>query len=752
MSNFTQANRLIAISTILGDDVMLLKGFELTHELGRPFTCELELRSLEHDPDFDKIIGSPATIRVQQTDGKTRFISGIIARIGQVGPSSPKRMNSYRALMVPGLWFLSRRTDYRIFQKMTVPDLVKKLVGEFGVEIKVQTTGTYVPRDYTTQYGETTLDFIHRLMEDEGIYYYFTHDKSSHTMVLVDSCASLNAAEGYADIPYVEQDSKSVGVERIFAWEKEKGVLPYQVRLRDFDYRKPDALLESDRKSVAKQNFNQVLEWYHYHSFFNESSSSKAAGGEDYTAMISEAAAKQLAQIRMEEIDCRRDSCRAAADTRGLFTGARFKLAGHPVQSNNGEYIVVGSHCSASTAEYSATDKSGGASPSPEEEMYQMSFSAIKAATEFRPARSTPRPRVPGPQTALVVGTGGKEIDPDMDGRVKVQFPWDREGKGDAKSSCWIRVSQIWAGAKFGALFTPRIGQEVVVEFIDGDPDKPLITGRVYSKNGGATVPYKANELPTISTIKSSTSTGGGGFNEIRFDDKKGEEQVFIHAEKQMDVRVKKDSYETIGNDRHLIIGNDQIEHVKHDRSEIVDNDHKEEVKNDRNLKIGGKEAVEIAKSKSLKVGGDVIEEFAKNQSTVVTGDHYLKAKNIVIEALENITLKVTDDSFIAIEKDSITIKTKAFDLTATEKGIDIKAMKDITVKSDTAGFSLKTTKAIDLDATTDVNVKAKVNANVEATAKLSLKGTAGAELTGAKVDVQGQAMATLKGGIVMIN
>jgi type VI secretion system secreted protein VgrG len=255
----------------------------------------------------------------------------------------------------------------------------------------------------------------------------------------------------------------------------------------------------------------------------------------------------------------------------------------------------------------------------------------------------------------MVVGPSGEEIYTDEYGRVKVQFHWDREGKADDNSSCWIRVAQVWAGKNWGAMYIPRIGQEVIVEFLEGDPDRPIITGRVY--NDKAMPPYELPSEKTKSTIKSNSSKGGGGFNEIRFEDKKGDEQIFIHAEKNLDVRVKNDRFETVVNNRHLHVEKDKFEHIDNNRSETVDADHKEEIGKDRHLSVKGKEAKEITGSMSLTVKGDVIEVFKANHSEQTTSDYYLKAKNVVIEGLQNITLSV-GGSYIAIEPAGIEIKT----------------------------------------------------------------------------------------------
>ena len=353
-----------------------------------------------------------------------------------------------------------------------------------------------------------------------------------------------------------------------------------------------------------------------------------------------------------------------------------------------------------------------------------MEFTAIPTSQVFRPQRLTPWPRIRGPQTAIVVGTSGEEIDTDQFGRVKLHFPWDRHGKADETSSCWIRVAQIWAGKAWGAMFIPRIGQEVIVEYIEGDPDRPLITGRVY--NGDATVPYALPDNKTISTIKSNSSKGGGGFNEFRFEDKKGSENVFLYAQKDQNTQVVNDCFETIGHDRHLIVKNTQFEHIQLDRNETIDRDHVEHLKRDRHTTIDGKEAKAVTGSLSLKVSGDVAEKFESNHSEQVAKDYYLKADNIVIEGMTNVTIKV-GQSFIAIESGGIKIGT-----TGTIELVD---SQGTTVKSDMA-----------------IQMQAGTNVQVKASAELSLQGTATAELKSPMTTVNGDGMLTLKGGIVMIN
>ncbi len=293
----------------------------------------------------------------------------------------------------------------------------------------------------------------------------------------------------------------------------------------------------------------------------------------------------------------------------------------------------------------------------------------------------------------MVVGPSGDEIYTDEYGRVKVKFHWDRYSKADEDSSCWIRVAQVWAGKNWGAMYIPRIGQEVIIEFLEGDPDQPIITGRVY--NAQAMPPYEPKSNKTMSTIKSNSSKGGGGFNEIRFEDKKGEEQIFIHGEKNLDVRVKNDRFETVVNNRHLHVEKDKFEHIDNNRSETVGADHKEEIGKDRHLNVKGKEAKEITDSMSVTVKGDVIEVFKANHSEETTSDYYLKAKNVVIEGLENITLCV-GGSYIAIETAAIEIKTSG-ELKIEGATVDVKG--------------------------TTVNVKGSATTTIEGGAKAEVKG-----------------------------
>jgi type VI secretion system secreted protein VgrG len=288
-----------------------------------------------------------------------------------------------------------------------------------------------------------------------------------------------------------------------------------------------------------------------------------------------------------------------------------------------------------------------------EEFDFRNHFECIPYSTPFRPARVTPRPVISGAQTAVVVGQSGEEIWTDKYGRVKVQFHWDRYGKADENSSCWIRVSEGWAGKNWGVIMLPRLGQEVVVSFLEGDPDQPLITGRVY--NAEQMPPYDLPGEQTKSTLKSLSSKGGGGFNELRFEDKKGDEQVFIHAEKNLDIRVKNEAFETVEKDLHVIVQQNRFDHVENNRNEKVDQDAIINIGRDHHLKIDGKQAITIQGSRSLAVTGDVADKFDANHSESVGTAYYLKASQIVIEAAMGMTLKCGGNS-VVIDPSGVTL------------------------------------------------------------------------------------------------
>lgn len=679
-----QESRLLAIDTALGADVLGVRSISIQEQISRLFQIEAELSSENAEVVFDQVVGNNATIRLNVGQNETRYFNGFVSRFVQV--ANQGGYAHYRATLVPWLWFLTRTADCRIFQDKTIPEIIEEVFKGHGFnDYQINLSGTYAKWDYCVQYRETDFNFVSRLMEQEGIYYFFQHKDGKHTLVLADSISAHNPFPGYDEITFHELEKGAPGREVITDWVMEKEVQPGAYALNDFDFEKPKASLISSA-NVTRQHGAANFEVYDYPGEYVELS-----------------VGEQLTQARLDELQTQHEVLRGQASARGLAAGCTFTLKGHPRQNQNREYLITGVSLQAEAGEYASSGAGQGGG-----EFFSCSFTAMDKAQQFRPARLTPKPVVQGPQTAIVVGKSGEEIYTDKYGRVKVIFPWDRYSKADENSSCWIRVAQSWAGKKWGAIYTPRIGQEVIVEFLEGDPDQPIITGRVY--NADAMPPYELPGKATISTLKSNSSKGGAGFNEIRFEDKKGEEQIFIHGEKNVDIRIKNDAFEWIGNNTHLVVKKDQIEHVENNRDETVDADHMEKIGKDRHLKIVGKEAKAVDGSQSLTVKGDVIEVFKANHSEQVTTDYYLKADNICIEAMTNLTLKVGQTTL------------------AMEAG----------------GLGIKTTGEIKIESTGPMEIKAS--------APLKIESAATADIKSASTTVKGDAMVTIQGGMVKIN
>ena len=678
MATPTQANRNLAINTTLGEDKVLIVHAAINEQLGRLFQCEVELTSDDPNLDFSTVVGSNATLRLELLNSKTpRFFNGYVSRFVQTDANGTG--GTYRATLVPWLWFLTRTADCRIFQSMSLPDIIKQVFRDHGfTDFKDSLSGTYTTWEYCVQYRETDFNFVSRLMEHEGIYYFFEHENGKHTLVLADASSAHRSFPNYDEVPFRNARGAARNSETIAAWTLEQEVQPGTYALNDFNFEKPKTSLVA-QSNIATQNAQSTFAIYDYPGEYTEQSN-----GSDY------------AKIRIEELHTQHEIVQGSGNARGLAVGYTFSLTGSPRRDQNRKYLVTSSSCHLTADNYTATGTSG-----TEEELFTTSFAAIDATKPFRAARVTPKPLIQGPQTAIIVGPKGEEIYTDKYGRVKVQFHWDRYGKADENSSCWVRISQAaWAGKKYGALYIPRVGHEVIVEFLEGDPDLPIVTGRVY--NADSMPPYDLPANKTMSTLKTLSSKGGGGFNELRFEDKKGEEQIFLHGEKNLDVRIKNDAFEWIGHDQHLIVKNTLTEHIQLDHQETIDRDHVEKVTRDLHTTIGGKAAQLVSGSLSLEVDGDVAEVFKGNHSETVTSNAYFKADNVVIEGMTNVTVKV-GGSYIAIEAGGITIGT-------------------------TGTLELKST------------------------GPLSAKSDAQAEVSAPQTSVKGDATVTIQGGVVQIN
>ncbi|MCI0406502.1 MAG: type VI secretion system tip protein VgrG, partial [candidate division Zixibacteria bacterium] len=572
----------------------------------------------------------------------------------------------YKALLVPEFWLLTRLYRSRIFQKMTVRDIVQEVMKSVGIStsrFRFALKRSLPAREYCVQYRETDWDFISRLLEEEGTFYFFEQKDKETVLVMGDSPDAVLAIGKPEKILFREPSATGAAKEAVFEFRFAQELRSGKYALKDYNFTRPDVLVEGE----AKAKRDDKLEIYDYPGYYVVAESGGVSDAEKFKSGDLTALGKDIAQIRLEEEQASRCKAEGFSLCRRFLPGFFFELGDHSRFS--GKYLLV-------SVTHTGSQPAVPAAGAPKV-TYQNQFACIPNDVVFRPARITPKPVVKGVQNAWVTGPKGEEIYTDSYGRVKVQFPWDREGKKDDKTSCWVRVSSAWAGKGWGAIYIPRIGQEVLVDFLEGDPDRPIIVGRVY--NGANLPPYKLPDEKTKSALKSSSSKGGDGFNEIRLEDNKGKEQILIQAEKDLDVRIQNDRREWVGRNRHLIVKQDKFEQVGNKRHETVNGDHLEKIKGDRNLTVEGKEAMQVAGCHSFTVEGDVVEEFKANHSEKTSNDFYLKADNIVIEADTNVTIKV-GGSHVAIEAGGIKIGTSG-QLTIESAGplkVESKATADI--------------------------------------------------------------------------
>jgi len=580
---------------------------------------ELTLTVLGTDARLDRsmLLGQPVTITIPtQNPLSPRYINGKITKAAVSAVElTGKRYAAYKLTVEPDLWRMKRDHNLRIFQGQTVPQIVNTLLDEFQVSVESRLTDSYRVWDYCVQYQESSFAFISRLMELEGIAYHFRHEADRHTLVLTDAAVQHQPFSGYEIIPYhVTPSGGSTDEEGIGQWALEDSVTPGLYSLDDYDFRKPNAwLLQAQQNAASPQPGS--IDVYDWPGRFVEH-----GHGEFY------------ARIRQERWQVEHRQIHATATAMGIAPGHTFVLSDAPFFSDNGEYLTT-------SAVYKFVENRY-ASGSEDDTVHSTVFTVIPASVVFRPAQTAPWPRTYGPQTARVVGPEGESIWTDRYGRVKVKFHWDRLAKGDDTSSCWVRVSSAWAGQGYGGVQIPRVGDEVVVDFINGDPDRPIITGRVY--NEASMPPWALPAAATQMGFMSRTKDGSpDNANVLRFEDRAGEEQVWIQAERNMDINVKNDESHKIEKNRTQYVGeNETLRVVKNQNSAIkgdliciTGKNRSDKVVNKYTLSAGetlrlecGESAIELSKDGSVNIIGNTLNFTAKQRAEINTlaGELYL--------------------------------------------------------------------------------------------------------------------------------
>ncbi len=547
-----------------------------------------------------------------------------------------RRFTYYHAKVVPHVWTLTQNFQSRIFQHISVPDILKEIFADF--EVKFQLQADYKPRNYCAQYQESDFDFASRLMEEEGIYYYFDHSGSMEKMIFRDNYKSPEDVPNKRDIPMydIEMGQNETWESSISEWLIDYNLQSGKVIAWDYHSQLPKKKLDSTTTSRFNIGGNQRMEIYQHPGNYAHRYDGIDKSGSEQTSKLDSIFVdnKKTTENSMLAIDSQHKVINATSDCSSLTAGHRFNLKNHPNSDYNAAYIVISvTHEAQQSPDYLLGD----GMPTP----YKNGFICIPHGSgnpEYRSTLKTVQPKIHGSQTAFVVGPSGEEIFTDKYGRVKVQFHWDRDGQLDSNSSRWVRVGQTWASNRWGSMFIPRIGMEVIVNFRDGNPDKPIITGCVY--NPDTMPPYELPGEKTKSGIKTNSSPGGDGFNEFRFEDKKGEEQIFVHGEKDLDVRIKNDAKELIKNDRHLLVENNQHEKVTRDK----------------HLAVGGDKSEEVTGTTSLTTQ-NIQNKVKQNYALEATSEVHIKGgMNTVVESNTSLTLKV-GGNFINISSGGIFVK-----------------------------------------------------------------------------------------------
>ncbi len=601
----SQTDRLVRIATPLEENTFVVLSFGGIEEISELFSFDLKLASERSDITYEQLAGQNITVAIRSSDGAERFFNGIIVAFSPGAISEKEGYSVYSAVMQPTLWLLTQCYDCRIFQDKSVPDIIKLVLGQAslgakGVKTKIDhrldLAGSYSAQEYCVQYNESDFDFIARICENEGIFYFFEHENGKHTLVFAD------AADKHK--PYAAGKKETVSLQKTMAANLDREVITAlqqtqkmttgKYTARDYNFTIPDTDLTVTKDTQYNTPGGQG-ETYEYPGGYE-----KSAGR-----------GQTLAKVRMEASDVRFHTLQGRSNCREFIAGYKFTLSDHPLNALNGKAYVFARVRHEAKQDFTSGTTGG--------DIYYNVFFCFPHRIPFRCQRNRAKPLIASSQTAIVTGPKAEEIHTDKYGRVKVKFFWDRrtDDKGDGNMSCWMRVSQISAGGKWGAMHIPRVGQEVLVNFLDGDPDRPIITGRVY--HGTNLPPYELPAEKTKSTIKSdSTKNGGGNYNEIRFEDLKGSEEYFTHAAK--------------------------------DQNEVVENDMSTQVKNNQTIKVEKNRALTVASGNetiAIQSGGrDVTVTSNENHtnsanfSHKVSGNYSLKVNgNITIDASGLVTI-----------------------------------------------------------------------------------------------------------------
>jgi len=728
-------SRSAAFTSLLGDKLLF---YSMTgrEALGRLFNYEVDLLSDDDSVGLSELLGQPATVVLERTDGTVREFNGFVTHFALVGQHG--NFARYRATLRPWLWFLSQTRNCRIFQGKTVPDVVKEIFREHGFSDFEESFSNEAYRtwEYLVQYRESDLNFISRILEQEGIHYFFKHTDGKHIMVLADSNNAHTNSPGYESVPYFPPLGRERREEEhLDTLTTARQIRPGKIMSRDWKFKTPEILKANVGSPL--ESAHAEYELYDYPGEFTNQDEADAQ-----------------VRLRLEEHQVEFETVQGGGPVRGLMAGSRFAVTQFPRDDQNREYIILSASYEIRVSEYESN------APSDREPIFRFQFAAIDAKHPYRVPRLTRKPIVEGPQTATVVGPDKADIYTDEWGRVKVKFHWDRKEESNQDSSCWIRVSQVWAGQNWGAMHIPRLGQEVIVDFLEGDPDRPIITGRVYNQQQYP--PYPLPDNATQSGIKSRSTAGssdGGAtdsnFNEIRFEDKKGSEELYLQAEKNMTTLVKNNQTTTVQANRSagitasdsVSVGGDRSLSVTGARTVTVTKSNTETYKDTREVKVTGTNTFTVTgahtgtykNTRTLTIKGpDTVTVQSTGKTNNVTGD-YVNTATVKYQA------KQGDNNELLLTGSQAKLKNQNCSVTLDGGKLTLEATEEITLKVGGNTLTIKSDGTI------------AVTAGTSATVSGGGKGTAildagGAQLSGPMVTVSGEGSVEVMGAVIKLN
>jgi type VI secretion system secreted protein VgrG len=736
----------------LPSDTLTFQSLVGSESLGRCFEYAIEVLSAKADLTPADTFRQGVTVQLTLPNGGSRFYNGLIAGVEYRGWTSDGAR--YRLLVRPWLWFLGKSANCRIFQNKTVVDIIRKVFDDHQFSDYADFSGlqeSYDAREFVVQYRETDLNFVTRLMEAEGIYYFFRQGDGQHTLVLVDSPSAHEPVAGYENIPFRPQDTQRASVmEYVSSWNVVHESQPGTYSQADFDFTKPKVRLYSTHVGAQDCGLDK-FEVYEYPGGFLTNHV-----GDAYSA------------IRLEELQVRFAETFGATNARGVAVGSTFKLTDHPRDDLNAEYLVTSVDLNLrAPAVRSGVGDEG-------DHVFACSFAAIDPAAPFRAVPTAIKPTVRGPQTAVVVGPGGEEIWTDQYGRVKVQFHWDRDGASNENSSCWIRVSQVWAGSNWGAIHIPRIGQEVIVDFLEGDPDRPIVVGRVY--NGANMPPYALPANQTQSGIKSRSTKGGvmTNANEIRFEDRMGSEEFFAQAEKDLNAVIKNNESVSVGASRTVSVGTDDALTVGSNRTVKIKANHDVSVTGNETVSVQGNESMSIQGNETTTVVGNDTKTVSGSQTLSVSGSRtetVTGAETIVVVAGQSVTalsqtttvgsrtatvaggdsLSVGGSRSTSVGGDmTISVAGKRSLSVDGDESVTVGGNESISVTGDqtisiTGAGTIKVGKAMSIDVADEITIKS-------GDATVTLKKGGDVVIKGGKISVEASSDLVLKGSKISLN